>query len=177
MIDKKKIVQRLNKGSKLKEYPLLNLYILVAAFFEFIGEILDFSFLKMLRPAPPLLMVIYLHSKNSTRKHLVPTLVEVALFLFLLVDAVAAFGDDSPNAISTGVKVVAHIVYCISLGFGDNIRLLLEMRMLRKLAYLIIIGGTFGALYLLFEILPNRAISSIYLTILSTQLWMALWRY
>jgi hypothetical protein len=37
MIDKKKLVQRLNKGSKLKEYPLLNLYILIAAFFEFVG--------------------------------------------------------------------------------------------------------------------------------------------
>lgn len=31
MIDRKKLMQRLNKGSKLKEYPLLNLYILVAA--------------------------------------------------------------------------------------------------------------------------------------------------
>lgn len=37
MIDRKKLEKRLNKGSKLKEYPLLNFYILVAVFFEIIG--------------------------------------------------------------------------------------------------------------------------------------------
>jgi hypothetical protein len=131
----------------------------------------------MLRPVPLLLMVVYLHSKNTTRKHLVPTLLEAALFLFLLVDAVAAFGDHSPNAISTGVKIIAHFVYCVSLGFGDTIRVLFDLRLARKLGYLIIIGSTGGALYILYEMLPSRVVSSIYLALLSLQLCTALWRY
>lgn len=40
MIDRKKLVQRLNKGSKLKEFPLLNFYVLVAAFFHFLGRLI-----------------------------------------------------------------------------------------------------------------------------------------
>lgn len=75
MIDKKKLLQRLNKGTKLKEYPLLNLYILIAVFFQVIGELTTISIFQMIKPLPPLLMVIYIHNKNTTRSHLVPRLV------------------------------------------------------------------------------------------------------
>jgi hypothetical protein len=176
MIDRKKLVQRLNKGSRLKEFPLLNLYILVAAFFECLGQLLDSWLLKLLRPAPLLLMIFYLHSKNNARKHLVPSLVELALFFFLL-DALAAFAEDPPNPLSTGLRALAHLVYCLALGIGEPVRLLYELRQVRRLGYVAILGATGGALYLLYEHLPNRVISAVYLSLLSGQLWVSLWRY
>lgn len=74
MIDKKKIAKRLNKGSRLKELPLLNFYILVAILFQIIGELLSFYYFEIIRPLPIILMILYIHSKNSPRDHLVPTL-------------------------------------------------------------------------------------------------------
>jgi hypothetical protein len=177
MIDRKKLVQRLNKGSKLKEYPLLNLYILVAAFFEIIGELFDSSMLKKLKPLPLLLMVIYIHCKNSSRKHLVPNLVEVALFLFLLLDTISVVGDESSNVVAISIKMIVHLVLCVSFSFGDNVRFLLEFRILRKLAYLAIIGATSTILYFIQEQLENKVVYSAYFFMLAFQLCVALWRY
>lgn len=167
MIDKKKILQRLNKGSKLKEYPLLNLYILVAAFFQILGELADLWLLRSLRPLPILLMVLYIHGKNSSRKHLVPSLVQAALVVFLLVDLVLAVGDEPSMVVLTAVRIVGHLVMWVSLSFGEWVRelgefqvvrelvnwrwvrRLLNQRSFRKLAYLVILGTTAGVLYLI----------------------------
>lgn len=167
MIDKKKILQRLNKGSKLKEYPLLNLYILVAAFFQILGELADLWLLRSLRPLPILLMVLYIHGKNSSRKHLVPSLVQAALVVFLLVDLVLAVGDEPSMVVLTAVRIVGHLVIWVSLSFGEWVRelrefqvvrelvnwrwvrRLLNQRSFRKLAYLVILGTTAGVLYLI----------------------------
>lgn len=119
MIDKKKIVQRLNKGSKLKEYPLLNLYILVAAFFQILGELTGVQLLRLLRPLPVLLMVLYIHGKNNARKHLVPSLVQAALVVFLLVDLVLAVGDEPSMVVLTAVRIVGHLVLWVSLSLGE----------------------------------------------------------
>lgn len=107
----------------------------------------------MLRPAPYILMIIYTHSKNSARKHLVPSLLEFALLFFLL-EALASFAEATPNPISNILKALGHLVYCVSLGFGDTIRLLLDLRILRKLSYLAIIGATGGILYTMSSWLP-----------------------
>ena len=167
MIDKKKLLQRLNKGSKLKEYPLLNLYILVAAFFQVLGELADLWLLRLLRPLPLLLMVLYIHGKNSTRKHLVPSLTQAALVIFLLVDLVLAVGEEPSMVVLTAVRIVGHLVVWVALSFGEWVRELgefqavrelvdfrwvrrvLSQRSFRKLAYLLILGTTAGALYLI----------------------------
>jgi hypothetical protein len=102
----------------------LNLYILVAAFLEIFGELIDSTLLRMLKPVPMLLMVAYVHGKNNNRKHLVPSLVEVALLISLVVDLISITTDDS-NAIIVSIKIIVHLVYCVSLSFGDSVRLLL----------------------------------------------------
>ena len=158
MIDKKKLLQRLNKGSKLKEYPLLNLYILVAAFFQVLGELADLWLLRLLRPLPLLLMVLYIHGKNSARKHLVPSLTQAALVIFLLVDLVLAVGEEPSMVVLTAVRIVGHLVVWVALSFGEWVRELVDFRWVRrvlsqrsfrKLAYLLILGTTAGALYLI----------------------------
>ena len=86
MIDKKKLSKRLNRNSKLKELPLLNFYILVAVLFEVIGEGFRIGWLQMLKPLPMVLMIYYIHSKNSPRDHLMPRFVEIGLVFSLVGD-------------------------------------------------------------------------------------------
>ena len=86
LIDKKKLSKRLNKNSKLKELPLLNFYILVAVLFETIGEGFKIAYLQALKPLPIILMIYYIHSKNSPRDHLMPRFVEVGLIFSLVGD-------------------------------------------------------------------------------------------
>lgn len=86
LIDKKKLNKRLNKNSKLKELPLLNFYILVAAIFETIGEGFNIYWLRMLKPLPIFLMIYYIHSKNSSRDHLVPRFIECGLVFSIIGD-------------------------------------------------------------------------------------------
>lgn len=86
MIDREKLVQRLNRGSKLKELPLLHLAILLSALLEALGEWLRIYYLQMLKPVPIVLMVIYIHDKNRARQHFVPNIVEAGLVLSLIGD-------------------------------------------------------------------------------------------
>lgn len=86
MIDRKKLVQRLNKDTKLKEYPLTNLYIIVSALLEVVGEFFQVHALQMAKPLPICLMLFYIHGKNSPRDHLVPSLIEAGLAICLVGD-------------------------------------------------------------------------------------------
>jgi uncharacterized membrane protein YhhN len=86
LIDKKKLSKRLNKNSKLKELPLLNFYILVVVFFEIIGEGFNIYYLRLLKPLPIALMIYYIHSKNSSRDHLMPRFIEIGLCFSLVGD-------------------------------------------------------------------------------------------
>lgn len=45
------------------------------------------------------------------------------------------------------------------------------------MAYLGVVIATAAALYYLWEVLPQRVISSVYLAVLSVQLFFCLWRY
>lgn len=65
---------------------MLNLYILAIALIEIIGEIFGIFLLKMLKPIPMILMIIYISGKNSQRDHLVPTLIRAGLILSLIGD-------------------------------------------------------------------------------------------
>lgn len=86
MIDRKKLVQRLNRGSKLKDLPVLHFAILVATLLEVLGEWLRIYHLQMLKPVPIVLMIIYIHDKNRARQHFVPNIVEAGLVLSLVGD-------------------------------------------------------------------------------------------
>lgn len=122
MIDKKKLIQRLTKESKLKEFPLLNLYILVAAILECIGEFFNIYYLRLIKPLPIVLMIIYLYEKSSNRNHLVPKLVIMGLALSLVGDVLLMFDEDDAFIVGTAFFLVAHIVYMIAMGMGEEIR-------------------------------------------------------
>jgi hypothetical protein len=121
-------------------------------------------------------MLLYLHSKNSTRKHLVPSLVEVALLLFLL-EAIVSLYDPLPNPLCSALRAIAHLVYCLALSLGEAIRYGNEVRVMRWCAYLIILGASGAAFYYLRQQLPHGAISIAELTIAAAQMWISLWRY
>ena len=86
MIDRKKLSKRIAKENKVKEMPLLNLYILILAILACIGSCFQIYFLEVLKPLPMIMMIYYLHSKNNTRQHLVPNLVEAGLVMSLVGD-------------------------------------------------------------------------------------------
>jgi len=157
MIDRKKIVKRLNKGSRLKELPLLNFYILVAIIFQVIGELLDFYYLKILRPLPMILMILYVHGKNSPRDHLVPNLIEIGLIISLVGDLLLMSGETSTFLLGSGFFILAHIVYTVAFRMGDQIRFLRKRyRMLRKFVYAAIILIYSLKIYALWDKFPNH---------------------
>ena len=86
MIDKKKLSKRIAKENKIREMPLLNLYILIVAILVCIGSWFKIYILELLKPVPMIMMIIYLHQKNSSRQHLVPNLVEAGLAMSLVGD-------------------------------------------------------------------------------------------
>jgi hypothetical protein len=177
MIDKKRIVQRMNRGYKLKEFPLLNLYILVAAFAEVFAVLVDWPLLMNLRPLPLFLMVLYVHNKNVGRKFLVPTLVSIALAVSCLVDLFEVIGDDSSRSIMVGLRMVAHWIYCTALTMGERIRPFGELRWVMRAVYCAVFSLTVFGLYNIREAIESRLIHFAFLLTLSVQLCVSLWRY
>lgn len=177
MIDKKRIVQRLNRGSKLKEFPLLNLYILVAAFAEALAVLADWPLLMNLRPLPCFLMALYVHNKNAGRKFLVPTLVSIALAVSCLVDLFEVFADDSSRSVLVGLRTLSHLVYCIALTMGECIRPFGELRWAARALYCAVFGLTVFGLWNIRDAFESRLIHFTFLLTLSLQLCVALRRY
>jgi uncharacterized membrane protein YhhN len=66
--------------------PLLNLYILVFSILVCIGSAFRIYFLELFKPIPMIMMIIYIHSKNSARQHLVPNLIEAGLIMSIIGD-------------------------------------------------------------------------------------------
>lgn len=58
----------------------------MSAVVEIIGEIFGIFVLKLLKPLPMVLMIMYISGKNSQRDHLVPTLIRAGLILSLVGD-------------------------------------------------------------------------------------------
>lgn len=162
MIDKKKIAKRLNKGSRLKELPLLNFYILVAILFQIIGELLSFYYFEIIRPLPIILMILYIHSKNSPRDHLVPTLTQIGLIISLIADLLLMAGEAQTFSLSLGFTTICHIVYIIAFRMGDEIRYLPNRyRLFRKLIYLTIMVVYSVKIYALWDKYPNHLLQII----------------
>ena len=66
-LNKKKVIQRFYKENKGKEYPLLNLFMLILIITSVIAEITDTFFFKFLKPIPIIMMIFYISGKNSVR--------------------------------------------------------------------------------------------------------------
>ena len=64
MIDRKKLINRVSRSGRVPEYPLLNLYTLVAVVAVAIGQGLSWHFIVWLRPLPEAMMALYLARKN-----------------------------------------------------------------------------------------------------------------
>lgn len=79
--------------------------------------------MALLRPLPLLLMLLYVRFKGASRSHLVPKLVQFAL-LFSLLHALAALADSASNPLCIGLAILAHLVYCLSLALGEQVRIL-----------------------------------------------------
>lgn len=122
-VNKKKLSQRLAKQNyKYKEFPLLNLYIIIITIMELIGEAFNIEWLRLIKPVPIILMIIYISGKNSQRDHLVPTLIRGGLFLSLIGDIFLMFSEISAFIIGTGFFLVAHILYIVAFTMGDQVR-------------------------------------------------------
>jgi uncharacterized membrane protein YhhN len=78
--------------------------------------------LRMLKPIPMVLMIIYISGKNSQRNHLVPTLVRAGLILSLVGDLFLMVNELSAFMIGTFFFLLAHILYCIAFSIGSPVR-------------------------------------------------------
>jgi uncharacterized membrane protein YhhN len=99
--------------------PLLNLYILVLAILVCIGNLFRIWLLECLKPIPMIMMIGYLHNKNSLRQHLVPNLVEAGLIMSLVGDVLLMSNETESFVIGTGFFLIAHICYIVAFNLGD----------------------------------------------------------
>lgn len=178
MIDKKKLSKRLNKNSRLKELPLLNFYILVVVFFEIIGEGFQISWLQMFKPLPIVLMIYYIHSKNSPRDHLMPRFVEIGLVFSLIGDLFLMSNEDSSFVIGTVFFMIAHVIYILAFRMGEEIKdISKEFRVMRWGAYIIILVLLAVNIFSLLDKFINKPVFVIYSVILAAEAMITLNRY
>lgn len=76
----------------------------------------------MLKPLPMVLMLYYIHSKNSPRDHLMPRFIEVGLFFSLIGDIFLMFNEDSSFVIGTIFFMIAHTIYIVAFRMGEEIK-------------------------------------------------------
>jgi uncharacterized membrane protein YhhN len=178
MIDKKKLVQRLNKGSKLKELPVLHLAIILVTILEVFGECFRVFYLQMLKPIPIILMIIYIHDKNRSRQHFVPNIVEAGLVLSLIGDVCLMSKEMSSFMIGTCFFVLAHLLYIIGFRTGDRVKTLKKKySIMRSIAYIVIALGVAANIYTLWDKFPSKIIFVPYVAILGLEMANCLSRY
>lgn len=178
MIDKKKLTQRLNKGSQLKSLPILNLVILVIATLEVIGEAFKIYYLQLLKPIPIMLMIYYIHDKNKARDHLVPRLIKFGLIFSLAGDVCLMSNDITSFLIGTLFFMVGHSVYIFAFQVGDKVHSLRKKyRLLRKAAYVVVFILLVINIVTLWDKFPSKIIFAPYCTILALEIIVTLSRY
>ncbi len=178
MIDRKKLVQRLNRGSRLKELPLLHFAIIVVAVLEVVGEGLRIFPLQMLKPVPIILMIIYIHDKNKARQHLVPRVIEAGIALSLIGDICLMSNEMSSFMVGTGFFMAAHVLYIVGFRMGEKVKVLKKSyRRARWVAYVVIGVALLGNYQMLWDKLPSKVIFAPYMAILAVETMACLARY
>jgi uncharacterized membrane protein YhhN len=115
-----------------------------------IGEGFQIYWLQMLKPLPVVLMVVYIHGKNSPRDHLMPSVVEIGLLFSLVGDLMLMSNEDTSFMIGTGFFAVAHVLYIVAFNMGETVKELTgEFRVMRLGAYVLIVGLLAGNIYTL----------------------------
>lgn len=142
------------------------------------GEIFNVFFLRMLKPVPMVLMILYISGKNSQRDHLVPTLIRAGLILSLVGDVCLMVNEMSAFMVGTGFFYVAHILYCVAFRMGTVVR---EASFTNKAVRWLICVGLLGMcasnIYTLWDLMPNRLLFSTYAFVLCLMNIFAIQRY
>lgn len=132
----------------------------------------------MIKPLPMLLMIFYIHGKNSPREHLVPGLIEIGLIICLVGDVLLMSNEMSSFMLGTGFFMVGHIFYIVAFRMGDKVRYLpKKLRMWRKVGYVVIVVLLFLNLYSLWDKFPNKILFTVYVSVLAVEAIVALSRY
>lgn len=76
----------------------------------------------MLKPLPIILMIYYIHSKNSSRDHLMPRFIEIGLIFSLVGDLLLMSNEDTSFIVGTVFFMIAHIIYILGFNMGDQIK-------------------------------------------------------
>lgn len=122
----------------------------------------------MLKPLPMILMLYYIHSKNSPRDHLMPRFIEVGLFFSLIGDLFLMSNEDSSFVIGTVFFMIAHTIYIVAFRMGEEIKELVgEFRIIRWGAYVVIVTLMFGTIYGLWDKFINKPVFTIYIVVLA----------
>ena len=178
MIDRKKLAQRQNRGSRLKDMPLTNFAILVVVLVEVVGEGLQIYPLQLLKPVPIVLMIAYIHYKNRQRQHLVPSLIEIGIAICLIGDILLMFNDIQSFVLGTSVFLVGHLFYIAAFAIGTRVRRLKKsLKWGRRAIYLVVACLLANNIYLLWDKFPNRLVYTGYGIVLAVQVCAALRRY
>lgn len=119
--------------------------------------------LKMLKPVPIILMIIYISGKNSQRDHLVPTLIRAGLILSLIGDIFLMVNEISAFMIGTFFFLIAHILYCVAFTMGGKVRVASTLnKVIRFGIGAIFFGMFFGNIYTLWNVMPNKFLFTLY---------------
>ena len=95
-----------------------------------------------------MLMIYYIHSKNSPRDHLMPRFVEVGLWFSLVGDIMLMVNEEVSFIVGTLFFMVGHSFYIVAFLMGEEVKDLEgDVKMLRWIAYVVIVLLLFGNTY------------------------------
>lgn len=134
--------------------------------------------LRLIKPVPMIMMIIYISGKNAQRDHLVPTLIRAGLILSLIGDIFLMSSELSAFMIGTIFFFIAHILYCIAFSIGTPVRSPTPLNnLLRVLACIIFLAMFLGNIYSLWNVMPNKILFTSYGFILCMMNILAIKRY
>ena len=124
------------------------------------------------------MMIIYLHTKNSSRQHLVPNLIEAGLCMSLVGDILLMSNEISSFIIGTSFFLIAHTFYIVSFNMGEEIRHIEPSYVWgRRVTYGVILCACIGNVYMLIDKMPNRVLFPLYGIALALMVCSSIKRY
>lgn len=134
--------------------------------------------LRMCKPIPMILMILYISGKNSVRDHLLPTLIQVGLILSLVGDILLMSNEDAAFMLGTTFFLVAHVLYILGFRIGEKVRDASNwQKLLINLITLVAIGMCFFNVYSLWDLMLNRFLYTLYGAVLCMMTILAIRRY
>lgn len=138
----------------------------------------DIFYLRMMKLLPMALMIFYIHKKNSSRDHLMPSLVGKGLIVSAIGDLCLMINEASAFAIGTMAFFVAHVMYMVAYTFGKKVKESnFKVKFYSLIGSIVVLVTGILNTYTLWDVIPNRILFPSYALIEALMVIFAIRRY